>query len=112
MLLKGSFMKEKFFADLGISQPSVLDLEIEKIISKTLASRLTPTEQYIISSYYGIETELKKYDEIGVTVTLSAFKVRQINVRSIRKLRWPSVRSSLVKSIEEYVANKLRFVNI
>jgi len=102
-------MKEKFFDDLGVSLPPVLDVKVQKVVSNLLSTRLTPTEQLIVSLSYGIETEPKNYKEIGDTVALHATKVRRIKEKAIRKICWPTVRASLMLSIENQITEH-RFI--
>ena len=70
--------------DIAIQQ------DMKKIIDKVLAS-LTPKEQSIIRKRFGIGDELPHtLEDVGVEFDVTRERIRQIEVKAIRKLRHPS----------------------
>lgn len=58
----------------------------KEVIAK-LFKQLTEREQFIISSYFGLEDEEKTLDEIGSELNLSIERVRQCKEIAIKKMR-------------------------
>jgi RNA polymerase primary sigma factor len=74
----------------------VLHQEMQRKISKVILS-LTPKQQEIIVKRFGLENESEHtLEELGQQFGLTRERIRQVEVKAIRKLQHP-VRSSLLK---------------
>lgn len=74
--------------------------DLQNTIKKVFERKLTPKEQEIVSSYFGLFGKTQKsLDELGFEHELTRERVRQIKEKALRKLRFHS--SS--KELKEYM---------
>ncbi len=76
-------------ASLRSYDPNELNIfELRESID-SLLSQLTPTERSVLIGHYGLKAEgrVKTLDQLGQTLGVSKEKVRQIEIKAIKKLR-------------------------
>ena len=77
--------------------------EREKEINNTvgfLIERLNEREKHIVSQYYGLNGKKPKtLDEIGKGMGLTKERVRQINEKALKKLRYEALNNSITNDI-------------
>jgi len=91
-----------FIEDKNMLSPleSVMNDDMRKNIEKVL-DELTPREQEIIRKRFGLgEDRPRTLEEVGLELDVTRERIRQIEVKAIRKLRHPS-RSRLLKMFIE-----------
>ncbi len=75
-----------------------LDYNILQNKVKDVLSTLTPRQEYIMKMRYGIGGKARTLEEIGTANNLTRERIRQIEQKTLRKLRHPS-RSRLLKDL-------------
>jgi len=93
-----------FIEDKDVASPLdlVIQEDMRKHIDKILGS-LTPKEEKIIRRRFGIgENVPRTLEEVGMEFDLTRERIRQIEVKAIRKLRHPSRSKWLKAFIESY----------
>ena len=92
--------EEGTFLSSTADDPSLLHDQIElKKVTATMLDMLTPREAKILRMHYGIDMVDEKestLDEIGEEIGVTRERVRQIEIRAVRKLRHPSRHEKLV----------------
>jgi len=78
------FRQDNVF-DENILKQEILAQNLRKILHS-----LTPREEYIVRSYFGIDCEKMNYIQIGQKLGISGSRVGQILEKAIRKCRHPS----------------------
>ena len=76
----------------NISDP-VLSLEndqLKEVIDFTLDTKLTPRESKILKLRYGFEGDPLSLEQIGAMFDVGRERVRQIEAKALRKLRYPT----------------------
>ena len=98
-----SYLRD-FIEDKGVQSP--LDIVIQEDMKKhieQILSSLTPKEEKIIRRRFGIGEDIPHtLEEVGTEFDLTRERIRQIEVKAIRKLRHPSRSKWLKAFIESY----------
>lgn len=74
----------------------------EKEINETvgvLINGLSSREKKIVTEYYGINGEAKTLEEIGKEMGLTKERVRQINEKALKRLRFEAINNSITNDI-------------
>ena len=69
-----------------------------KIALENSMKTLTPREELVIKHRHGINTDMKTLDEIAKFMGITRERVRQIEMRGIRKLRHPARISKILEA--------------
>lgn len=93
-------LKAAFYAEIlsGEYQISPLDEEDIRIIEVQLLT-LTPHEEKVIRMRYGLGGERQSLEEIGAHFNVTRERIRQVEAKTLRKLRHPS-RSRYLKNFQ------------
>lgn len=79
---------------------SPTDTMDKKRIVDILTSTLTERELYVVTNYYGLETEASMtLDEIGETIGLTKERIRQINDKAILKMKSNALLNGLSEEV-------------
>lgn len=72
--------------------------EQKKIIMDSLKG-ISERDKNILLSYYGLNTKQKNLEEIGLKYNLTKERVRQVNKKTLRKVRSEMLKNSITKDI-------------
>lgn len=90
-----------FSFDNSLAQITQLSIDQKKlqIVVESILDGFTQNEQRVISARFGLNTNEKTLKEIGDDFGISSERVRQIEIKALRKLRHP--RNSIV--LKEFI---------
>jgi RNA polymerase sigma factor (sigma-70 family) len=70
---------------------------IEKAITKSISSRLTPREENVIRARFGLDGRSETLEEVGKRFGVNRERIRQIEAKALRKL----ARNDEIKSLQD-----------
>jgi RNA polymerase primary sigma factor len=83
----GYCLKDKIEShEFPLTDQSVMKESLHWEITRLL-QKLSTREQFVVKALYGIDTPVKSCEEISEILDLPSYKIRQINMRAIKKLR-------------------------
>ena len=82
---------------IAIAPDEELSKRERKVVLIKALETLTPTEQYVLVSHFGLGCEEQTLEEIGEDICVTRERVRQIEAKALRKLRNPYTNNKLQK---------------
>jgi DNA-directed RNA polymerase sigma subunit (sigma70/sigma32) len=107
-------MKEKEIESLinpvKNNELKLIESDVKTALENSMKT-LTPREELVVKHRHGINTEMKTLDEIAKFMGITRERVRQIEVRGLRKLRHPSRIYKILQAGVKDVYTKLDIKN-
>ena len=79
------------------SELKLIESDVKTALENSMKT-LTPREELVIKHRHGINTEMKTLDEIAKFIGVTRERVRQIEIRGIKKLRHPARMSKILEA--------------
>lgn len=81
-------------------ETKAIESDVKDKINKILFEHLLPRERYVIAKRYGFidNSDIQTYEEIGLELRVTRERVRQMELKGIKRLSHPTIKDQLIKT--------------